>query len=115
MGRCEERGARRGWLVGDVENQPVGSFTYKDTSPYRYRVTVHLMKAHKIKRVCPERPLRKTKWFPLQAASAIAGQQGLRDLLATLPLHERYPQCRPSAIVPAPLVQKLSTLGMVVG
>jgi 8-oxo-dGTP pyrophosphatase MutT (NUDIX family) len=78
-------------IVGDIENLPIGSFTYyKDTSPYRYRVTVHLVNTRKVKRIYPEKLVRKVKWFPLKGAAAIVGQPGLRDLLGTLALHERY-------------------------
>ncbi|MEH7840143.1 NUDIX hydrolase [Rhizobium sp. PEPV16] len=70
-------------VAGIVDKTVFDTFSYrKDTSPHQYHVAVHLLQVSRIAEKFPEKHVRKTRWFPVEAALREAAQPGLRMLLS---------------------------------
>ena len=72
-------------VLGVADPEPLGGFFYfKDPSPQRYMVTVHLLEVHSVARSFPEKTIRNARWFSMAEAVREASQPGLKTLLRKL-------------------------------
>jgi 8-oxo-dGTP pyrophosphatase MutT (NUDIX family) len=69
-------------VQGKVNSAIFGTFTYaKDSNARRLNVSVHLLGVEHIAAEYPEKRIRKSKWFPIEAAIKEVGQPGLSETL----------------------------------
>lgn len=69
-------------VQGKVNSAIFGTFTYaKDSNARRLNVSVHLLGVERIAAEYPEKRIRKSKWFPIEAAIKEVGQPGLSETL----------------------------------
>jgi 8-oxo-dGTP pyrophosphatase MutT (NUDIX family) len=73
-------------VVGVIASEPLGSFPYdkarKAGGTVRCRVEVFALKVTQQRRSWPEKTLRQTRWCAADEALALAGDKGLRRVIA---------------------------------
>lgn len=74
-------------VTGRISKRPLGRYRYQRVGKgqkQKLRVTVYMLRVHKIQRSWPEQNQRRRAWFSVEGAAARIAEPELRDIIRSL-------------------------------